>query len=255
MCTVVVLFRPDHDWPLILAANRDEMVDRPWRPPGRHWPDRPEVVAGLDLLAGGTWLGLNDHGVVAGVLNRRGSLGPAPGMRSRGELPLEALDHAEARAAAEALAAIEPKSYRSFNMVIADRRNAFWLRNRGGGNGHGLPTVEVMALPTGLSMITAYDRNDETSPRIRTFLPRFHAAPPPDPDANEWQAWQTLLASRDGDPAAGPQGAMTVVTEGGFGTVSSSLIALPHRRRNPQKPVWLFAPGRPDEAPFTPVSL
>ena len=45
MCTVVVTRRPGHDWPLILAANRDEMINRPWRAPGRHWPDRPEVVA------------------------------------------------------------------------------------------------------------------------------------------------------------------------------------------------------------------
>ena len=100
MCTVVVLRRPADSWPLILAANRDEMRDRPWHPPGRHWPDRPEVVAGRDALAGGSWLGLNDQGVVAGVLNRYGSLGPQDGMRSRGELVLEALDHADAARAA-----------------------------------------------------------------------------------------------------------------------------------------------------------
>ena len=51
-----------------LAANRDEMADRPWHPPGRHWPERPQVVAGQDQLAGGSWLGLNDAGVVAAVL-------------------------------------------------------------------------------------------------------------------------------------------------------------------------------------------
>ncbi len=93
MCTVVILRRPGHDWPLILAANRDEMTDRPWRPPGRYWSERAEVTAGQDEFAGGTWLGLNDWGVIAGVLNRPGSLGPDPGLRSRGELPLEALDH------------------------------------------------------------------------------------------------------------------------------------------------------------------
>ena len=48
MCTVVILRRPGHPWPLVFAANRDEMLDRPWRPPGRHWPERPEVVAGLE---------------------------------------------------------------------------------------------------------------------------------------------------------------------------------------------------------------
>ena len=99
MCTVVFLRRPDHRWPLMLAANRDEMADRPWRKPGRHWPDRPDVIAGQDELAGGSWLGINDAGVVAGILNRKDSLGPDPALRSRGELVLEALDHADAVAA------------------------------------------------------------------------------------------------------------------------------------------------------------
>ena len=104
MCTLVILRRPDHRWPVLIGANRDEMIDRPWQPPGRHWPDRPEVVGGLDSLAGGSWLGINDWGVAAAVLNRHGSLGPLPGRRSRGELVLEALDHADAVAAAEAYA-------------------------------------------------------------------------------------------------------------------------------------------------------
>ena len=70
MCSVVVLRRPGHDWPVILGANRDEMSRRPWLPPGRHWRDRPWVVAGLDQEAGGSWLGLNDHGLIAGIMNR-----------------------------------------------------------------------------------------------------------------------------------------------------------------------------------------
>ena len=76
--------------------------------PARHWPDRPHVRGGLDVAGGGTWLGLNDDGVVAAVLNRRGTLGPEPGKRSRGELVLEALDHAEATRAADALRALDP---------------------------------------------------------------------------------------------------------------------------------------------------
>src|ERR1700751_3950190 len=127
MCTLVILRRRNHRWPVLIGANRDEMIDRPWKVPGRHWPDRPEVVAGLDLLAGGSWLGVNDWGVAAAVLNRGGSLGPAPGRRSRGELVLEALDHAEAAIAAEALGGLDPVAYRAFNMVVADNRDAFWL--------------------------------------------------------------------------------------------------------------------------------
>ncbi len=60
MCTLVILRRPGHDWPTLLAVNRDEMVDRPWDPPARHWPDRLRVIAGLDRHAGGTWLGVYD---------------------------------------------------------------------------------------------------------------------------------------------------------------------------------------------------
>lgn len=252
MCTLVLLRRPDHDWPLILAANRDEMADRPSRPPGRHWPERPDVVAGLDALSGGSWLGLNDNGVLAAVLNRRGSLGPAPGKRSRGELVLEALDHADAAAAAWALADLDPAAYRSFNLVVADERDAFWLRNRG----EDAEGIEVTPLPRGLSMLTAFDLNDPSSPRIRAFLPRFEAAPPPDPAAGDWSAWQALLAARSAEVGV-EEAAMTVVGEGGFGTVSSSLVALPSTEARyaspPVRPVWQFAAGRPGEAAYRPV--
>ena len=115
----------------MIAANRDEMADRPWSPPARHWPDRPDVTAGRDDLAGGSWLGINETGVVVAILNRRGTLGPMDGMRSRGELVLDALDHADAVEAVEALSALDPAAYRSFNMVIADNRDVFWLAHRG----------------------------------------------------------------------------------------------------------------------------
>ena len=83
MCTLVCLRRPDHPWPVLIAANRDE--HRGWRsaPPARHWPDRPQVVAGLDVAGGGSWLGINDDGLVAAVMNRTGTLGAQPGKRSR----------------------------------------------------------------------------------------------------------------------------------------------------------------------------
>lgn len=249
MCTVVILRRPGDDWPLLLAANRDEMRDRPWAPPARHWPERTHVVAGIDLEASGTWLGLNDDGLTAAVLNRPGSLGPAAGYRSRGELPLEALDHADAAAAAAALADIDPAAYRTFNMVVADERDAFWLRSAGEKG------VEVMALPEGLSMITAYDRNDTADPRIRDYLPRFEAAPAPDPGAGDWASWAALLASREHGPGDAPGDAMNVVTDTGFGTVSSSLIALPTYASEGVGPRWLFAPGAPDEAAFEAVLL
>ena len=247
MCTIVILRRPGDKWPLFVAANRDEMADRPWLPPGRHWPDRPDVVAGRDSLGGGSWLGINDHGVVAAVMNRSGSLGPDPTKRSRGELVLEALDHADASVAAEALGEVDASSYRPFNLVIADSHTAWWLKSPGVGAAVASPIGE------GVNMLTAHDLNDAASPRIAGYLPRFRAAPPPAPDADRWDAWEMLLASRVHDVDAGPTAAMCVRTDTGFGTLSSSIIALP--TPGPVAPIWRFASGRPDLAVFAPVPL
>jgi hypothetical protein len=242
MCTLVLLRRPGHDWPLLIAANRDEMGDRPWRPPGRHWPDRPEVFAGLDELAGGSWLGINDHGVAAAILNRRNTLGPSPGLRSRGELVLDALDHADARDAAEALGELDAWAYRGFNLVVADDRAAFWLRTDGRQGPRRPARVEI---PEGLSMLTAYDLNDHADPRIARHLPRWRATPPPEPATGDWSLWPDLLASRDGGDE--PRGAMTFRMPSGFGTVSSALIALADRdAEDPPRPLIRFADGHPD---------
>jgi hypothetical protein len=253
MCSVIILLRPGHDWPVILGANRDEMTARPWAPPARHWPDRPEVVAGIDKLAGGSWMGLNDHGVAAAIMNRMNTLGPVAGKRSRGELVLEALDQADARAAVGFLSDLDPEAYRPFNLVLADNRDAFWLRNLGSrAEGRGI-TVE--RIPPGLSMLTAHDRNDRAhSKRIAHFLPQFEKAPIPDPPADVWEGWETLLKSREPAPGGTAYDAMCVDGEGGFGTVSSSLLALP-RAGLEDRPIWRFAAGRPDLVPFEKLSF
>lgn len=256
MCTLVILRRSGHSWPLILAANRDEMIDRPWKAPGRHWPDRPEIIAGMDDLAGGSWLGINEHGVVACILNRHGTLGPGFGKRSRGELVLEALDHADAIDAARAIADVEPSSYRPFNMFVADNRDAIWLAHRDESG-----PVTPMRVPEGVSMLTAYDLNDiEHSDRVRRYLPRFRAAPAPRPDADEWSAWSMLMGASDHAGNTPVNAAMNFRLESGFGTSSSALIALPlpgqtaeSDRKSPAKPIFLFAAGRPDVEPYYPV--
>ncbi|SIS74637.1 NRDE family protein [Insolitispirillum peregrinum] len=252
MCSIILLRRPTHPWPLLVAANRDEMRDRPWRPPARHWPDRPEVMAGQDTLAEGSWLGVNDHGVMAAILNRHGTLGPAPGKRSRGELVLEALDHADAVEAADALRHLDGRAYRPFNMVIADNRDAWWLKHSGRPDGR----IEAFPLPEGLSMLTAFDVNDSThDPRIAAALPRFASAPVPDPDNGDWRSWQMLLADRTSPTDDDPRHALCFMTEKGFGTSSSSLIALPAIGTPAEvKPKWLFAAGAPDQVDYQPLS-
>ncbi len=254
MCTVVILRRPGDDWPLLVATNRDEMTDRAWSPPARHWPDRPGTVAGRDDLAGGTWLGLNEAGVVAGILNRIDTLGPSPDFRSRGALPLLALDQATAAEAAGAVAGIEAARYRPFNMIVADARAAFWLRSAGGGGPVEAP-VETMAVPEGLSMITAHDLNDPASARISHYLPRFRAAAPPEPEKGDWGAWESLMADRQGGARGHFRGAMRVVSDFGFATVSSSLIALPGAATGAPGPLWRFAAGPPGEAPYETLTI
>ena len=245
MCTLVILRRPGSQWPLLFAANRDEMLARPTLPPARHWADRPELVGGLDMLAGGSWLGLNDYGLVAAVLNRVGTLGPAEGKRSRGELVLEALDHAEATLAAEALSDLAPDAYRPFNLVVGDARAAYWVRNDG-------TTVLAREIEPGLAMLTAHDLNDFTSARIRRYKPLFERAAVPDPDRDDWSVWQLLLASRSSETGE-PRDAMCIHTDDGYGTRSSSLIALPAEAS--QRSRWEYADGAPDTTGFAAVDL
>jgi hypothetical protein len=244
MCTLVILRRPQHDWPVIIAANRDEMIDRTALPPGRHWPDRPEVVAGLDRLAGGSWLGLNDWGVAAAVLNRQGSLGPAVGRRSRGELVLEALDHADAVDAATALSHLDPAAYRTFNLIIADNRDAFWLKHGGAGR------IAVHPIEEGLSLIAAGDLNEITTSRLALAEPRFRAAPPPDPESDDFAVWQQLLSDNTAPPGAPEDAALRFRTPRGYGTVSSGLIALP-ANPSPERPaLFRYAGWLPQETPW-----
>jgi hypothetical protein len=234
VCTVVILIRPAH---VLLAANRDERIDRVWDPPATWWPKRPGVVAGRDRAAGGTWMGMNRSGVVATVLNRPGTLGPAMGKRSRGDLPLMALEHDTAAAAVEALQSIDATEWRPFNMVVADVTGGWFIR------GIGQRHPEIKRLAEGVSMVTALDPNDMESPRTARHLSRFQATEPSDP--REWSEWRAILADRSGSP--GQQ--INVVPRAGFGTVCSSYITLTQH----EPPLWLFAAGPPHNTEFRPV--
>jgi hypothetical protein len=210
------------------------MLARPWRKPGRHWADRPDVIAGYDEQAGGSWMGLNDFGVAAAILNRSGTLGALAGKRSRGELVLEALDHADAASAAEALSALDPDAYRAFNLIVADNTDAFWIAHRGRG------PMRVQVVPAGVSMITEGDLDDTSSSRVGRYLDRFRASAP---EGLAWQGWAELLADRGDMTAEGGYGAMCFARGDGFGTVCHSLLALPAPGAE-TAPVWRFAAAK-----------
>ena len=248
MCTLVILRRPEHIWPVIIGANRDEMIGRPALPPARHWPDRPEVIAGLDQLAHGSWLGVNDWGVAAAVLNRHGSLGPAPDQRSRGELVLEALDHPDAVAAAEALTHLDPAAYRTFNLIVADNRDAFWLRHAAGAG------IDAWPIPEGLSLIDSGELNRPNNRRVTLATPRFRDAAAPDPDRDDWAEWQALLSVTESPAGEPPENSLRFTMPHGYGTVSSALIALPQPNAGEQKPRFRYAQWQPVERPWADVT-
>jgi uncharacterized protein with NRDE domain len=230
MCSILLRLG---DTGAFIAANRDEMLRRPWSPPAAHWPDHPGVIAGRDETAGGTWMGLNGHGVMAAVLNRHGTLGPAAGKRSRGELPLLALSEPTAAAAAAKIAALDAGLYRGFNLVTADAGAGFMVRGLGAG------APDVTQLPPGVTMITAGEPNDTAEPRIARHLPKFQAA--------VWRDWGALL----GDNAPPIASALNIPPQNGFGTVCAALLALPKGGA----PDWLFAPGPPHEAAFSSIPI
>ena len=233
MCSVVILLRPDHDWPVLLAANRDERLDRQWRAPARHWPDRPEITGGMDVVAGGSWLAINDHGVLAILLNTPGSLGPDPEKRSRGELVLEALDHADAVEAAQAMASLDPVAYRPFHLLIADNRDVFLLSSDG-------DKITLMPLAAGLFMITAHGLDNPQSPRFRHYQPLFAQATVPHPLNEDWRDWVDLMTDRGCNSETGPGAAMFVATDHGYGTSSTALMALSSIARPDLQPVFRF---------------
>ena len=127
------MFQVVPDAPLIVAANRDERLDRPAVPMTVLREREPRILGGRDELAGGTWLAVNEHGVVAGLTNQPSADGRDPTKRSRGELPLA---FAAYPSAAEAVAAVrgelDPAAYNPCWMLVGDRESLFSIGVSGG---------------------------------------------------------------------------------------------------------------------------
>ncbi|AQL41569.1 hypothetical protein BV210_02050 [Halorientalis sp. IM1011] len=126
MCTLVLAWQVFADTPVAVAANRDEMVDRPSEPPQR-LEDDPAVVAPRDSEAGGTWIGHNEHGLFVGITNRWTDAELAGG-RSRGLLTRDALRKESAEAAARFVESeVRDHEFDGFNLVVADENAALLL--------------------------------------------------------------------------------------------------------------------------------
>ncbi len=129
MCTLALFFHETEDFPLIVAANRDEFFTRPSAPP-QLLSSNPKVLGGKDLLAGGTWLGINEDGMLAGVLNRKlEEKEERADKRSRGLLCLDVLAAGNPPAARALLRQENGDRYRPFNLLFANREEAYVAYN------------------------------------------------------------------------------------------------------------------------------
>lgn len=123
MCTLIVLHRCFDAAPLVVAANRDEFFGRPAEGPALRETTHGKMVAPRDERAGGTWLGLNEHGLFAAITNRRCE-SPDPKRRSRGLIVLDALNASSALEAAEEIEGLRSDAYNPFNLLVADHQTA-----------------------------------------------------------------------------------------------------------------------------------
>ena len=127
MCLIVFAWRPNHKLPLIVAANRDEFYERPTLSLGR-WQDAPAIIAGRDLKAGGTWMGIGADGRFAALTNIRAP-GIPTGARSRGELPERYLRGQLAPEAYLTELAGHLEHYAGFNLLVGDDHELWYLNS------------------------------------------------------------------------------------------------------------------------------
>ncbi|MGF7170355.1 uncharacterized protein with NRDE domain [Sphingobium xanthum] len=126
MCVLAFAWNAHPHWRLVLAGNRDELHARPAAAIAR-WPDATHVIAGRDLEAGGTWLGISDQGRLAVVTNLRGYGPPEAGRASRGALVSDLLTR---NGSHNDPARIDPATFNPFNLILADPAQALFLTNR-----------------------------------------------------------------------------------------------------------------------------
>jgi uncharacterized protein with NRDE domain len=209
MCLTAFAFGLDRRWPLVLAANRDEFFDRPATAMG-WWPDCPDVLAGRDAQAGGTWFGLSRAGRLALLTNVREPARHDPAALSRGAL---ATDWLLGQDDAAAFAGRINSGHNGFNLITADlpRGDWHWLSNRHPGPqrlatglhgvsnaGLGTPWPKLSGLRADMAAAMAQARDDdELADRLFTAL--ADTTLPPDaalPDTGVGLARERALAPR-----------------------------------------------------------
>jgi uncharacterized protein with NRDE domain len=236
MCLLIILREVVPEWPLVVAANREERFARPSASPGL-LARNPAVFGGRDLQCGGTWLAVNQWGMVCAVTNRPRKGPPPAATRSRGLLCLEAAGQRSPITVADYLGrAVTENAYEGFNLVCATSTlaNAFYY------NG----TLREKPLGPGVVVLTTGDANDMSSAKTQRVRERIG-----DDLARPMTAWIDRLEAICRDHGADPAGPEALcVHRGEAGTVSSSIIAI--NAENARMHLFRHAAGPPCTTPY-----
>lgn len=131
MCLILLAWRSHPDFDLVVAANRDEFFVRPTAQ-ASFWDDAPGILAGRDLEAGGTWMGVARNGRFAALTNFRAPEHHLAGRPSRGRLVADFLAGDDAPADYLGRSAAYGAGCNGYNLLVADRDRLWWATNIGG---------------------------------------------------------------------------------------------------------------------------
>ena len=129
MCLILFSYQQHPEYPLVLAANRDEFYNRPTRR-AQFWDEHPDLLAGQDLDQGGTWLGVTRQGRIAAITNIRNPAAVKLSGSSRGELTREFLTGEEPPADYLKKITGVKKQYNGFNLIAGTIDNLYYLSSR-----------------------------------------------------------------------------------------------------------------------------
>lgn len=242
VCTLVIAWQVLQETPIAVAANRDEALDRPAKPPALI-EEEPRIVAPLDAEAGGTWLGYNEDGLLVGLSNRW-SATDREGTRSRGLLVRDLLASDSATAAGSRVGeAVRSESYEPFNLLVADPEEALIFEWDDGLRSAELdPGVHAMLNAGWDDRFVEMPGREELSAEQLANAGQLRAelAVSTDETAEEWlDRAAAVLADHEYG---------VCVHRDGFGTRSCSLIAL-----DSDGALYRYADGPPCETEFTSV--
>ena len=130
MCTSVILFRKENPWPIIIGSNRDELLLRKSKFPGRHWPKiYPNIIGGFDEEKKGTWIAINNNGMFSIIHNRILDRDNNLKKKSRGHIILKLLNLDSIEEVPESLQNLNQSNYKGFNIIIGNKFHCFWAKH------------------------------------------------------------------------------------------------------------------------------